>query len=195
MASFYEDVPIQWQEGDQTLGRGLGNHVAWMCKCNHLMLAPHEELYLVPACPTCGRKFRVLRKAKNLAMCDAWWSGWKSPSPAGEKNQTAKALNPKIASPRRQAQCRSNPAASRNRGKGKCLTPAISKSLRQTRWQTIKKRSREKADFPEQPTRACPGSSPLFSQRHSECGHSGNAALGNRRGWQRSDACDSVRCR
>ncbi len=64
MARFYEDVPIQWKEGDVTYGRGLGNHVAWMCKCNHLMLAPHEELYFVPACPTCGRKFRVLKGKK-----------------------------------------------------------------------------------------------------------------------------------
>ena len=61
MAKFYEDVPIQWKEGDETRGRGLGNHVAWVCKCEHLMLAPHEELYFVPACPTCGRKFRVIK--------------------------------------------------------------------------------------------------------------------------------------
>ena len=64
MARFYEDVPVQWKEGDVTHGRGLGNHVAWMCKCNHLMLAPHEELYFVPACPTCSRKFRVLKGKK-----------------------------------------------------------------------------------------------------------------------------------
>jgi hypothetical protein len=64
MARFYEDVPIQWKEGDESRGRGLGNHVAWMCKCNNLMLAPHEELYFVPACPTCGRKFRVLKGKK-----------------------------------------------------------------------------------------------------------------------------------
>ena len=64
MARFYENVPIQWKEGDETTGRGLGNHVAWMCKCNNLMLAPHEELYFVPACPTCGRKFRVLKGKK-----------------------------------------------------------------------------------------------------------------------------------
>lgn len=28
MARFYEDVPIQWKEGETTYGRGLGNHVA-----------------------------------------------------------------------------------------------------------------------------------------------------------------------
>jgi len=64
MARFYEDVPIQWKEGETSYGRGLGNHVAWRCKCDHLMLAPHEELYFVPACPTCGRKFRVLKGKK-----------------------------------------------------------------------------------------------------------------------------------
>jgi hypothetical protein len=64
MARFYEDVPIEWKEGETTYGRGLGNHVAWRCKCDHLMLAPHEELYFVPACPTCGRKFRVLKGKK-----------------------------------------------------------------------------------------------------------------------------------
>jgi hypothetical protein len=64
MARFYEDVPIQWKEGETTYGRGLGNHVAWRCKCDHLMLGPHEELYFVPACPTCGRKFRVLKGKK-----------------------------------------------------------------------------------------------------------------------------------
>jgi len=64
MARFYEDVPIEWKDGETTYGRGLGNHVAWRCKCDHLMLAPHEELYFVPACPTCGRKFRVLKGKK-----------------------------------------------------------------------------------------------------------------------------------
>jgi hypothetical protein len=64
MARFYEDVPIQWKEGETTYGRGLGNHVAWRCKCDHLMLAPHEELYFVPPCPTCGRKFRVVKGKK-----------------------------------------------------------------------------------------------------------------------------------
>jgi ribosomal protein L34E len=64
MARFYDDVPIQWKEGETTHGRGLGNHVAWRCKCDHLMLAPHEELYFVPPCPTCGRKFRVVKGKK-----------------------------------------------------------------------------------------------------------------------------------
>jgi hypothetical protein len=59
-----QDVPIQWKEGEETYGRALGNHVAWMCKCDHLMLGPHEELYFVPACPTCGRKFRILKGKK-----------------------------------------------------------------------------------------------------------------------------------
>jgi hypothetical protein len=59
MANFYE-VPIQWKDGTLTQGRGIGNNVAWRCKCGEVLLGPHEDLYAVPPCP-CGTKFRIVR--------------------------------------------------------------------------------------------------------------------------------------
>ncbi len=63
MAKFY-DVCVQWKDKPETKGRAIGNNVAWLCKCNEILLGPHEKLYRVPECPGCGRKFRVVRGKK-----------------------------------------------------------------------------------------------------------------------------------
>lgn len=63
MAKFYP-VEVHWKRGSSTAGRGIGNNVAWTCHCGEILLGPHEDLYKIPDCPGCGRKFRVLRGSK-----------------------------------------------------------------------------------------------------------------------------------
>lgn len=60
MAKFY-DVQIHWKDKSVTKGRGIGNNAAWQCKCGDILLGPHEDLYPVPACLGCGRRFNILR--------------------------------------------------------------------------------------------------------------------------------------
>ncbi len=65
MASFY-DVPILWQDGSETTGRGVGNNAAWICVCKEVLLGPHEALYRIDSCPGCDRRFRIVRGTKPL---------------------------------------------------------------------------------------------------------------------------------
>jgi len=60
MATFY-DVRVEWKDGTTSQGRGIGNIVAWKCRCGGVLLGPHEDLYAIPPCPGCGLTFRILR--------------------------------------------------------------------------------------------------------------------------------------
>ena len=38
--------------------------VAWQCKCDAVLIGPHDDLYAIPPCPKCGRRFRIHRGEK-----------------------------------------------------------------------------------------------------------------------------------
>lgn len=58
MASFY-DAPVLWLDGSKTIGRCVGNNMAWICSCGEVLLGPHEKLFLIDPCPGCGKYFRI----------------------------------------------------------------------------------------------------------------------------------------
>lgn len=60
MAIFY-DVQIKWLNRTETKGRGIGNNAAWVCLCGAVLLGPHEDMYPIPPCPDCGKKFKIKR--------------------------------------------------------------------------------------------------------------------------------------
>jgi hypothetical protein len=60
MAKFY-DVRVHWKDKTVTEGRGIGNNAAWQCRCRSVLLGPHEDLYTIPQCPSCGLKFKIVR--------------------------------------------------------------------------------------------------------------------------------------
>lgn len=60
MPQFY-DVPINWKDGSQTRGVGVGNNAAWLCACGQILLGPHEGLYKIDPCPKCQRSFKICR--------------------------------------------------------------------------------------------------------------------------------------
>ncbi len=65
MPDFY-DVPVRWRDGEEAVGRGVGNNAAWICKCGEVLLGPHEDRYQIGPCPNseCGRNYRIRRGEK-----------------------------------------------------------------------------------------------------------------------------------
>jgi hypothetical protein len=63
-------VPVQFRTGPAGTARAEGNNAAWQCKCK-------DQLWLIgrcyfafghdchTVCPTCDRRYRVLRNAKK----------------------------------------------------------------------------------------------------------------------------------
>ncbi len=63
MAQFYS-VEVRFKDGSSGEARGIGNNAAWLCRCKEVLVGPHEDMYLMPACPRCERKFRIMRGTK-----------------------------------------------------------------------------------------------------------------------------------
>jgi hypothetical protein len=61
MADFYT-VPVSWTDGSQAQGRALGNNVAWLCKCNEILIG--TSMYVPPHCPICNRKYKIAKGEK-----------------------------------------------------------------------------------------------------------------------------------
>ena len=57
MASYYE-VPVSWLDSTKSEGRGLGNNVAWRCKCGETLLAT-SQYSPPPPCPGCHRRYEL----------------------------------------------------------------------------------------------------------------------------------------
>ena len=58
----YYPVRVMWLDHTQTTGNAVGNNAAWLCKCNMILLGPHEEsVFQIGPCPFCGRRFRIRR--------------------------------------------------------------------------------------------------------------------------------------
>lgn len=65
MAKFYS-APVVFLDGSTATATCVGNNAGWNCKCGTPLVGPHEDIYLIDACPgaNCEREYRIRRGSK-----------------------------------------------------------------------------------------------------------------------------------